>query len=477
MPRIQFSDVTPPDNRRSIRDVPIPTGGKRKVPINIKPVVKPVIDVAPIQTNTPPAPAPQSNFNAKMSEISEKKTTNAYEYYYPKKGGESEYAGTTNKSKKKTWIFSSVIVVVIVVFIIGMMTIFASATINIVPKNQKLSVAIETNATNEMEEGSIKYEVVKLSQSKTVSVPATGEEVAEIKASGKILIYNNFSSEPQRLIIRTRFETKEGLIYRIPESVVVPGKTTKNGVTTPGSIEVQVYADEPGEKYNIGKVDFTVPGFKSDSVRFNNFYARSVSDMTGGFVGKMKTLLPADKQTALQNIDSEIQADLIKEMQTKIPDGLVLLTDSIIFKSIELPAKDESSSVLLGKEVTAFAILFNKEELSQKISTEYLSELPEWQSIKPSIYDFSPLSVDKITGNPENGEKISLQLKGEIDIWANIDTTAISQKLVGAPKGDVQKVMDEYAGISSITAAIRPVWKQTFPQNTSKIRVETKLDK
>ena len=105
MPRIQFSDVTPPDNRRSIRDVPIPTGGKRKVPINIKPVVKPVIDVAPIQTNTPPAPAPQSNFNAKMSEISEKKTTNAYEYYYPKKGGESEYAGTTNKSKKKTWIF------------------------------------------------------------------------------------------------------------------------------------------------------------------------------------------------------------------------------------------------------------------------------------------------------------------------------------------------------------------------------------
>ena len=36
MPRIQFSDVTPPE-RRSIRDVPIPNSGKRKVPVVIKP--------------------------------------------------------------------------------------------------------------------------------------------------------------------------------------------------------------------------------------------------------------------------------------------------------------------------------------------------------------------------------------------------------------------------------------------------------
>lgn len=476
MPRIQFSDVTPPDNKRSIRDIPIPSGGKRKVPINVKPVIKPVMDATPTPVNTPSS-APQSNFNTKMSEISDKKINNAYEYYYPKNTESSNYGGTSTKSRKKTWMFGSIIFAVIVVFIVGMMTVFASATINIVPKNQTLTVATETSATNEIEDGSIKYEVVKISQSKTVSVKATGEEMAEIKASGKILVYNNFSAEPQRLIIRTRFETKEGLIYRIPESIVVPGRTTNNGVTTPGSIEVEVFADEPGEKYNIGKVDFTVPGFKSDSARYNNFYARSVTDMTGGFVGKMKTVLPTEKQTALQNIDAEIQADLIKELQTKIPDGLVLLNNSIIFKSRELPVKDESSSVLIGKEITAYAILFNKEELSNKISNQYLTESADWTGIKPSIYDFTPLSVGEISGNPEDGGKISLQINGEVSVWANIDTTAISKKLIGAPKSDVQKVMDEYAGISSITAAISPVWKQTFPGDSSKIRVQTVIGK
>ena len=77
-------------------------------------------------------------------------------------------------------------------------------------------------------------------------MPTTGEEAVEVKASGKIMVYNNFSSEPQRLIIRTRFETKEGLIYRIPESIVVPGKTVKMGWETPGSKEIGVFADEPG---------------------------------------------------------------------------------------------------------------------------------------------------------------------------------------------------------------------------------------
>lgn len=477
MPRIQFSDVTPPDNRRSIRDVPIPNSGKRKMPTNIRPEIKPVVNVALPPINTPPASVTPSNFDTKMSEITEKKSGNAYEYYYPKKSEGSEYTSTGGKSKKKTWIFGGIIAVVVIIFIIGMMTIFASATVNIVPKNQELDVTIESLAANKIEKDSIKYEVVKISNSKTISVEATGEELAEIKASGKIIVYNNFSTEPQRLIIRTRFETKEGLVYRIPESIIVPGKTAKNGVVTPGSIEVEVFADEPGEKYNIGKVDFTIPGFKSDSQRYNNFYARSVTDMTGGFVGKVKTVLPAEKQAALQNIDSEIQADLAKELQTKIPDGLVLLSNAIIYKSRELPAKSESSNTLIGKEVTAFALMLNRAELSNKIASEYLSKSAEWDNIKSSIFDFSSLSIDNITGNVEEGENLTLRIKGKVSVWADIDTKMITEKLLGAPKENLQNIMNEYKGISSITAIIRPIWKKSFPKNSSKIHVKTNIAK
>jgi hypothetical protein len=466
MPRIQFSDVTPPDKKRSIRDVPIPNNGKRRVPIIIRPEEKPPLKKAESVHPEPKAP-----------EISEQKKSDAYEYYYPKESKEpkqsSEHYSVLNKLKKKHWIFGTITALVIAVFIVSMMTVFASATIYITPKSQDVKVDMKISATREAEAGSVRYEVIKLSKSDTVSVPATGEEAAEIKASGKIVIYNNFSTEPQRLIVRTRFESPDGLIYRIPESVVVPGKSVKNGVESPGSIEVTVFADEAGEKYNIKKSDFTIPGFKTDAVRYKALYARSSTEMTGGFIGKRKTVAQADKDAAFKNIDSGLQADLQKDLASKVPEGLSLLPNSITYKSSELPIKEETSSVIIGEEVTAYGILLNTQDLSDQITTEYISKLPEWTNIKPVIKDFSLLNVSGIPDSLETNNKIDLQIAGTAKVWADINTNIISQKLLGAPKKDVAKLIDEFAGISSITSTIRPIWKQSFPKDSFKIHVKT----
>lgn len=450
MPRIQFSDVVPPE-RRSIRDVPIPNSGKRKVPIVINP-----------EKDLPP----------KISDIIEKKDSNTYEYYYPKNKKEpGQLGGNSNKSKKK-FIFGGMALLVVVVFIVGMMTVFASATINIVPKSQDVDVNMKIMAVSEAEEGAVGYEVIKLSKSKTLSVPATGEKAVETKASGKIMIYNNFSAEPQRLIVHTRFETKEGLIYRIAESVVIPGKSLKSGVETPGSIEVEVFADEPGEKYNIKKTDFTIPGFKNDANRYKNFYARSTTEMVGGFVGKRKTVLPNEKQTALQNIDLELKADLEKDMQSKVPAGLTLLFGSILYESKELPQKEDGSSIIIEKEITAYAVMLNTQNLSDQITKQYVSESPDWSDIKSEVKDFSLLNVTEMPNDLKTGEKLNLQISGKVRIWTSIDINLINQKLLGAPKKEAAKLMDEFAGISTITATIRPVWKQSFPNDPLKIHVQ-----
>ena len=109
MPKIQFSDVIPPNRKRSIRDVPIPNGGKRKTPvlINAKQV--------PINKITPTTPISQTevsgplvkDFDSKMSEITEKKKTGAYEYYYPKEKSVEKENNTSTKTKKKQLIFGN----------------------------------------------------------------------------------------------------------------------------------------------------------------------------------------------------------------------------------------------------------------------------------------------------------------------------------------------------------------------------------
>src|SRR3989344_4696104 len=473
MPRIQFSDVTPPNNRRSIRDVPIPNGGKRKVPITINskniPVSQPK-DGPPLAEKK----VPVSDFDSKMSAITEKKNSGAYEYYYPKE----KPAGEQYKNKKKQWVFGGVILFLVIIFIVGMMTVFASATINITPKNQEISANISIiGANNKIEEGTVKYEVIKLTSSKTVSVPATGEEDVELKSSGKIIVYNNFSSEPQRLIIRTRFESPEGLVYRIPESIVVPGKTEKNGEAVPGSLEVTVFADEAGEKYNISKTDFTIPGFKNDADRYKTFYARSVTDITGGFVGKMKKVSENDKQTDLQNIQSELESELKKDLASKVPEGLTLLSNAITYESKELSPVEESSSVIIGKEVTAYAIMFDTVGLSKKITDEHIVSLEDWINIKPIVVDFSSLNIKNMPENLTTNENLDLEINGKTIVWANIDTDSIKERLLGAPKKEAANLIDEFTGISSITATIRPVWKRSFPKDPFKINVQTITDR
>lgn len=443
--------------------MPIPNSGKRKVPIVIKPEKTPL-----------PPPEPTA-FETKMSEVTEKKSSGPYEYYYPKeKVAPGPQVGVPRKSRKKTFAFGAIVAILIGVFVVVMMTVFASATIVINPKSQAAQVDLKiTGEAGKTTEETVRYEVIKLSETKTVTVPATGEEAVELKASGKIVVYNNFSSEPQRLIVRTRFETPDGLVFRIPESIVVPGKTVKGGVETPGSIEVEVFADEAGEKYNVEKTDFTIPGFKNDPSRFKNFYARSSTDMAGGFIGKRKTVQPADRQTALQSVDMELESSLAKNLQAKVPEGLVLLSGAIEYKSKELPQKEEASAVVLKKEMTAYAVMLNRQDLSDKITSEYIAKSAEWEGIEPTVKDYSTLKVIDLPADIETGSKLELQISGAIKVLADINTDIISQRLLGAPKGNVARLMDEFAGISSITATIRPIWKQSFPQNPSKIYVET----
>lgn len=462
MPKVQFSDVVPPE-KRSIRNIPIPSSGRRKAPIIIKP--EPISQKQPDYTV---AAGKISDFQ-RPEETHDMRENKAYEYYYPKESQVPKVASPVSKGGKRKYLFFGASGLLVAAFLVAMMTVFASATVSITPKTQALDVTTDILATVEASEKSVRYEILKLTKSKTVSVPALGEESVEKEARGKIMIYNNFSAEPQRLIVRTRFETPEGLIYRIPESVVVPGKTSAG----PGSVEVEVVADEPGDKYNIKKTDFTIPGFKNDAERYKSFYARSVTEMAGGFVGKMKTVKEEDKKVAFDQIESETKSALEQELRSKIPSGLVLLPNALVYESKELPQVDESVSVTLGREVTAYAVLLNATDLSNRIIEKYISSYPEWQSIKSSVQDFAGLQITKKPERFAAPEKIELAIAGKAGLVAEIDNELIGEKLVGMPKKEVTKIMDEFAGISSITVTIRPIWKQSFPSDPLKIKVKT----
>lgn len=449
MHRVQFNDVTPP-GKRSIRNIPIPKTGKRRS----------VSDLKYQKEENSEAEAPTTPPN----------TPKANEFYYPTKNDELD---RPKRSKKPKIIFIMVATILIVGLAGFVMTIFASASVNVTPKSQEVEVDVEIPVAMESVSGGVRYEVVKSTKSKTVTVAAAGEEAAELRASGKIVIYNDFSTEPQRLVTRTRFESPEGLIYRIQEGVVVPGKQVGGGSETPGSVEVEVFADEAGEKYNIKKTDFTIPGFKNDTARYSKFYARSLTDMTGGFVGNRKTVSSDQKEAAFRTMDEELKIELEKDLKTKIPEGLVLLPQGVLYESRELAPKESSSAVEIGKEMTAYALMLSAKELSDAITGKYIAQSEEWQNIKPTVLDFSLLNVESLPSGVQSGENMTLHLVGRAKIVADIDKNAIKQQLLGAPRESTAGLVDETNGISKITTVIRPAWKTSFPSNPLRIYVET----
>ena len=185
-------------------------------------------------------------------------------------------------------LFSVLFISVILLSAFFWMSYFGTARVIITPRQEVISVSGVFTAVRGQNDGAkLAFETMTVSKEVSEEIPANVErEVAE-RAEGAIIVYNAYSAAPQRLIKNTRFTTEDGKIFRAKDSVVVPGTTIENGKVIPGSVEALVVADEPGEAYNMGLSDFTIPGFKGDP-RYDKFYARGKTEMTGGFSGTKK---------------------------------------------------------------------------------------------------------------------------------------------------------------------------------------------
>src|SRR3989344_755828 len=223
--------------------------------------------------------------------------------------------------------------------------LFVSATVTVIPKEITVPIDLTGTASLEPADGELGFTIATLSREGSKKIPASGEEKVERKASGKIIIYNNNGMNGQKLVANTRFETPDGLIFRIQESVLVPGQKTVSGVATPGSITATVHADQPGEKYNVGLSDFTIPGFKSDS-RFVKIIAKSDPKfpIKGGFVGAVKKIAPTDAASAKLAIETQLKNELQEDLKSQIPDSHVLFNKAFTFSFEELPQNNEKDS-------------------------------------------------------------------------------------------------------------------------------------
>lgn len=455
-----LQDIVPPE-KRSIRNIPVPN---RKDKSFAQPKIiekKPVTEYSQFPT-----------YSSDTVEEVESPSIETSPKVFPYSG---RGFGGKPYSRKGIWAACGGAILIV---LIAFFSLFTGATVTVSPVEKTASVSADTilSAYQGQTGSGVPYEVVKISKDLGQSVTATGEEKVEKKASGTIIIYNNVDKNPQRLIKNTRFETAEGLTYRINDSVVVPGQTAPN---TPGSVEVVVYADQPGESFNIGLTDFTVPGFKTDANRYRNIFARSKTEMTGGFSGTVKKVSDSDLTKVKTDIHTSLEESLSKDILTQVPADYILYQDTLFTTYESLPQSDiKGNSVTINERGTLVGVMFKRSTLAQYLASMLAPDLVS--SVPPMIKEVENITFtmkDKTVFNPQSSNTFNFTLQGDLTFVSQFDPIALAKDMAGKSKSSLPEILKNYPSISKINAVVRPFWKRTLPSDVKDITIKVSLSK
>ncbi len=321
----------------------------------------------------------------------------------------------------------------------------------------------KANAANNV----IPAQVFSTQKNTTQSFPASGNANVSVKAQGTITIYNAYSSAAQQLVATTRFVTPDGKLFRLVNTVTVPGASVTNGQIVPSSIDAAVVADQPGPAYNVGAVPkLNIPGFQG-SPKYDAFYGAFAAGTTGGFVGKRAVPTAGDIASAKDKISSMLQTNLKSDLTTSYPNSFKILDGATSVQVTKLTvnsATDDKGNFTVTGEATLQAIGFDEAAFKT-----FLLSLAQGQ--KPnSVWSALTLTYSGVKPDFTKGKlNFSVNAQGTLEPAFSADDfrTSIEGKSIGEARAAIVALPDLADGKISVW----PMWLWSVPGNPSKIEV------
>ncbi len=453
MARSTFQDIIPPE-KRSIRNIPIPSRSKKKRE-----------ETPEEEVYTDKAPVPEEYQHYKEEDPPEESVV-APKRHTRKKEVSEDFEPIRATSVKKgfggrigMW---SIAILSICALFFAFSLFLSKATVTVKAKTASIEVAKEISATKDGT-GGLSYSTITTEDTKEATVAGKGEKEVTEKARGKLIIYNNFSKATQNLVANTRFETPEGLIFRLEKATVVPGqKADSAGKLIPGSVEVSVIADVAGSKYNIAPSDFTIPGFKNDP-KFNAIYARSKVAFAGGMEGKVAVISDEERKIAKESLETELTTSLKEKIKAEIPKEFFLpegaFTVTVNF-SEPIPGEANKATIKATGKIVGY--IFNQNQLVNALSEEQISP--------NAMVAISEGTVEKGSVKETNGT-LNAKMSGVFSYSFLIDEEKLKEELKGKSKEDVSEFLKTFEGLADAKVVISPFWKGEIPEKVGKIRV------
>ncbi|TSC55779.1 MAG: Uncharacterized protein G01um101418_661 [Parcubacteria group bacterium Gr01-1014_18] len=339
---------------------------------------------------------------------------------------------------------------VVIVVVLYISVSYASITIR--PKETELSVDfIETVSLSEKEGVAGRVLEINSSDSKKFE-SAPGGSGADDFATGTLTVYNKSSSD-QILVPKTRFASSGGLIFRTNRRILVPKG---------GTVEVEVVADDKGEKGNVSPGMFSVPGLGKP---FENIiYGQSSEAFSGG-----KKFVYSVTEQEIASAKATLQKDL-EDLAFQQAGSALEVGESILREASWVLVESESVSAASGDNKSNFEVAM-KVRVQVLISNPVkIAELAKKELYRQAGTDMEVIGInsDSLTFKLEKYDpvaksaqiKISMAAKGILKgTSALVDKEAIKGK-------SRQELIDYFAskpGVGEVTVEFSPFWVRSVP--------------
>lgn len=424
-------------------------------------------DIKPSSRSQKHREALEREYELRMKKTGKKKVSKPVGVYEAGRSGGS--------SGKGLWYVAGFTIIILV---FALTFVFAGADVYVTPREGTVTLDGPILAQKESKEG-LAFQMVVLEGDETSTLPAGEEKYIEERAVGKVRFFNNHSSAVQRLLIDTRLTSPDGNIYKTKTAIVIPGQKTENGKTVPGTIDVDVYADDFGEEYNIPTdTDLKILGFKS-SPKYQNIYAKSITDISGGFKGNKPDISEESLKSAQDKLKADLEKSLVDKAKAQLPEGFIMYEKmaKASFDEPKITMSDDGVNAKITQHGVLNAVIFKKSDLAKALVGNVVEESDK-EKVKISNIDSLKMELDPAYSirDPLSMQGIKIDINDTINIVWKIDKEELTQALVGTRKRDFISNMAKFKNIEKAELTLKPFWRGTLPDKPKSIKIINTLE-
>ena len=202
--------------------------------------------------------------------------------------------------------------------------------------------------------------------------------------------------------------------------------------------------------------------------KYNGFYARSESAMTGGFSGDTTYPTDAEIQSAKEKTEAALRDSSNLLISSQIPSDFKVLEGARQFNITKTEVNQEVNqegnfSVFMEGELTVVG--FKESDLFDLMATLAQKELGEGVRAKEYSLEYGAVRPDIQAG------KIDFSINYSGTFWQPVDIEQFKNSILGKKETDLKAFVFSLPGVERATVSLWPFWVKSVPDKVEKVSV------